>query len=84
MTVAGHTKFEQDCHFGVWKWRNTNAETIYVVVQSVLSSSKSGHNTCIPHLTNDSENPVIFYVWKKYLIHHFRIRNSGIKGKQQQ
>ena len=30
MMIAGHTKFEPDCHFGVWKlhWRNSTAETL--------------------------------------------------------
>jgi hypothetical protein len=29
MMIAGHTKFEPDWHFGVWKlrWRNSTAET---------------------------------------------------------
>lgn len=28
--IAGHTKFEPDWHFGVWKlkWRNSNVETL--------------------------------------------------------
>ena len=30
MMIAGHTKFEPDWHFGVWKlhWRNSTAETL--------------------------------------------------------
>ena len=30
MMITGHTKFEPDWHFGIWKmhWRNSNVETI--------------------------------------------------------
>ncbi|XP_062606259.1 uncharacterized protein LOC134268076 isoform X1 [Saccostrea cucullata] len=72
MMVAGHTKFEPDWHFGVWKvhWRNTYAETISQVAESVRTSSRSGHN--IPQVVGDGEDPVLFYEWKNYLQVYFK------------
>ena len=33
MMIAGHTKFDPDWHFGVWKvkWRNSRAENMHDV-----------------------------------------------------
>lgn len=59
--IAGHTKFEPDWHFGVWKlkWRNSNVETLTEVAESVHKSSKNGHN--IPQIVQDQDKPVVFY-----------------------
>ena len=34
MMIAGHTKFEPDWHFGIWKlkWRNASAESMNQVM----------------------------------------------------
>lgn len=85
MMVAGHTKFDPDWHFGVWKvkWRSSTAETISEVAETVHHSSRKGHN--IPQLVSDPQKPVQFRDWKSYLqdffkplknlrdYHHFRM-----------
>ncbi|CAC5375168.1 unnamed protein product [Mytilus coruscus] len=59
MMIVGHTKFEPDWHFGVWK-----------IADSVNKSSINGHN--ISQLVKGMEKPVIFYDWKKYLQQYFK------------
>ncbi|XP_069108896.1 LOW QUALITY PROTEIN: uncharacterized protein [Argopecten irradians] len=72
MMIAGHTKFDPDWHFGVWKlrWRSSNAESLEEVARTVTTSSRSGHN--IPQLVQDEEKPVIFRDWKCYLKQYFK------------
>ena len=64
---AGHTKFNPDWHFGLWKvkWRHTSVETLQEMADSVTRSSKNGHN--IPQLVDDDEKPVRFYDWASFL-----------------
>ncbi|XP_052216280.1 uncharacterized protein LOC127834463 [Dreissena polymorpha] len=71
MMVTGHTKFEPDWHFGLWKskWRLCDAETIEAVAETVSTSSRSGHN--VPHMVGDSEKPVHFHDWKTFLSQFF-------------
>lgn len=66
MMIVGHTKFDPDCHFGVWKlkWRNSRAESMNDIAETVQKSSKNGHN--IPQLVDDQTKPVVFYDWKSY------------------
>ncbi|KAJ8297607.1 hypothetical protein KUTeg_024138 [Tegillarca granosa] len=85
---VGHTKFHPDWHFGLWKvkWRHCTAETLQDVSNSVVASSRNGHN--IPQLVNDDQHPVIFYKWKEFLktifktlpgilkYHHFRMSKN--------
>jgi hypothetical protein len=63
---AGHTKFNPDWHFGLWKvkWRHTSVETLQEMADSVTRSSKNGHN--IPQLVDDDEKPVVFYDWAPF------------------
>ncbi|CAC5396523.1 unnamed protein product [Mytilus coruscus] len=72
MMIVGHTKFEPDWHFRVWKvkWRNSTAETMTDIADSVNKSSRNVHN--ISQLVKDMEKPVIFYDWKKYLQQYFK------------
>lgn len=74
MMVAGHTKFNPDWHFGVWKvkWRYSTAETINLkeAVETVWHSSRKGHN--IPQLMSYPQKPVHFRNWKLYLQHFFK------------
>ena len=81
---AGHTKFNPDLHFRLWKvkWRHTctSVETLQEMTESVTRSSKNGHN--IPQLVD--EKHVVFYDWASFLkkmfkpitqlksYHHFR------------
>ncbi|OWF36672.1 hypothetical protein KP79_PYT03019 [Mizuhopecten yessoensis] len=60
MMIAGHTKFDPDWHFGVWKlrWRSSDVETLQEVAQSVMKSSRNGHN--IPQLVQDDDKPIKF------------------------
>ena len=89
---AGHTKFNPDWHFGLWKvkWRHTSVETLQEMADSVTRSSKNGHN--IPQLVDDDEKPVVFYDWASFLkkifkpipqlksYHHFRyLQNVNVK-----
>ncbi|XP_062610795.1 uncharacterized protein LOC134272593 [Saccostrea cucullata] len=85
MMVAGHTKFDPDWHFGVWKvkWRSSTAETMNEIADTVRHSSRRGHN--IPQLVSDPQTPVQFRDWKSYFeqffkplknirgYHHFRV-----------
>ena len=70
--VAGHTKFEPDWHFGIWKcrWRNSNADTLQDIAQTVAHSSRGGHN--IPQLTTDDTDPVTFSNWRLFLGQFFK------------
>ncbi|XP_056019021.1 uncharacterized protein LOC125672351 isoform X2 [Ostrea edulis] len=91
MMVAGHTKFDPDWHFGVWKvkWRSSTAETMNEVAETVRHSSRRGHN--IPQLVSDPQKPVKFSNWKSFLqrsfkpmknirgYHHFRV-NADTPG----
>ncbi|CAC5400107.1 unnamed protein product [Mytilus coruscus] len=72
MMIAGHTKFEPDWHFGVWKlhWRNSAAETLSEVAETVTRSSRNGHN--IPQVVGNIQDPVMFYEWKPYLQQYFK------------
>lgn len=69
---AGHTKFNPDWHFGLFKakWRHCSVETLEQVAGCVLQSSKNRHN--IPQLVKDPEKPVIFYDWAVYLSQYFK------------
>jgi hypothetical protein len=83
--VVGHTKFDPDWHFGVWKlkWRNSTAQTLGEVAATVNNSSRRGHN--IAQLVQDRDKPVHFFQWRSYLekyffslkgltrFHHFRM-----------
>ncbi|XP_053374055.1 uncharacterized protein LOC123563558 [Mercenaria mercenaria] len=70
--IAGHTKFEPDWHFGIWKnrWRRVNAETLHDIADTVDQSSKKGHN--IAQLVNDGSKPVTFYQWRTFLSQYFK------------
>lgn len=72
MMVAGHTKFDPDWHFGVWKvkWRSSTAETMNEIAETVRHSSRRGHN--IPQLVSDPQKPVKFSDWKSYLQRYFK------------
>ncbi|XP_033725205.1 uncharacterized protein LOC117315170 [Pecten maximus] len=72
MMIAGHTKFDPDWHFGVWKlrWRSSNVETLEEVAKTVTHSSRNGHN--IPQLVKDEDKPLIFRDWKSYLKQYFK------------
>ncbi|CAC5424720.1 unnamed protein product [Mytilus coruscus] len=72
MMIAGHTKFEPDWHFVVWKlhWRNSAAETLSEVAETVTRSSRNGHN--IPQVVGNIQDPVMFYEWKPYLQQYFK------------
>ena len=61
MMIAGHTKFEPDWHFGVWKlhWRNSTAETLSQLAETVTKSSRNGNN--IPQVVGDIQDPVMFF-----------------------
>lgn len=74
--LAGHTKFEPDWHFGVWKckWRNSTVDTLEEIAKTVTDSSRNGHN--IPQLINDPDFPVQMFDWKSYLSQYFKpLRN---------
>ncbi|XP_061180147.1 uncharacterized protein LOC133188656 [Saccostrea echinata] len=45
MMEAGHTKFNPDWHFGLWKvkWRHSSVETLEEIAASVPKSSRNGH-----------------------------------------
>ncbi|OWF49852.1 uncharacterized protein LOC110451161 [Mizuhopecten yessoensis] len=70
--IAGHTKFDPDWHFGVWKlrWRSSDVETLQEVALSVMKSSRNGHN--IPQLVQDDDKPIKFTDWKTYLKQYFK------------
>ena len=84
MMEAGHTKFNPDWHFGLWKvkWRHSTVETLDELAASVSKSSRNGHN--IPQLVDDPAAPVLFYDWATFFkrifkpipslktYHHFR------------
>ncbi|XP_056002296.1 uncharacterized protein LOC130049113 [Ostrea edulis] len=72
MMVAGHTTFDPDWHFGVWKlkWRSSIAETMTEIAETVRHSSRRGHN--IPQLVSDPQKPVQFRDWKSYLQRYLR------------
>ncbi|OWF53928.1 hypothetical protein KP79_PYT00387 [Mizuhopecten yessoensis] len=72
MKIAGHTKFDPDWHFGVWKlrWRSSVVETLQEVALSVMKSSRNGHN--IPQLVQDDDKPIKFTDWKTYLKQYFK------------
>nr|XP_022294254.1 uncharacterized protein LOC111104539 isoform X2 [Crassostrea virginica] len=88
MMEAGHTKFNPDWHFGLWKvkWRHSTVETLDELAASVSKSSRNGHN--IPQLVDDPAVPVLFYDWATFFkrifkpipslktYHHFRIDNN--------
>lgn len=85
MMEAGHTKFNPDWHFGLWKvkWRHSNVETLAEIAASVLKSSRNGHN--VPQLVDDPVAPLFFYDWATFFkrifkpipslksYHHFRM-----------
>ena len=62
---AGHTKFNPDWHFGLWKmkWRHSTAETLEDVVSSVCRYSRNGHNF------SSSDRFTAFLMLKTYLWH---------------
>ena len=78
MMEAGHTKFNPDWHFGLWKvkWKHSTVETLDEIAASLSKWTRNGHN--IPQLVLDPDAPVLFYDWvfkpisslKTY--HHFR------------
>jgi len=43
---------------------------IIQVAETVWRSSRNGHN--VPHIVNDTKDPVIFYEWKSYLQEFFK------------
>jgi hypothetical protein len=61
MMEAGHTKFNPDWHFELWKvrWRHSTVETLKEIAASVSRSSKNDHNG--PQLVPDPTAPVFFY-----------------------
>nr|XP_034320612.1 uncharacterized protein LOC117687723 [Crassostrea gigas] len=85
MMEAGHTKFNPDWHFGLWKvkWRHSNVKTLAEIAASVLKSSRNGHN--VPQLVDDPVAPLFFYDWATFFkrifkpipslksYHHFRM-----------
>jgi hypothetical protein len=70
--IVGHTKFDPDWHFGVWKlkWRSSSVETLQEVAATVTNSSRRGHN--VPQLVKDDDRPVQFYQWRTYLQRYFK------------
>uniref|UniRef100_A0A8W8MKS9 Uncharacterized protein n=1 Tax=Magallana gigas TaxID=29159 RepID=A0A8W8MKS9_MAGGI len=85
MMESGHTKFNPDWHFGLWKvkWRHSNVETLAEIAASVWKSSRNGHN--VPQLVDDPVAPLFFYDWATFFkrickpipslksYHHFRM-----------
>ena len=69
---AGHTKFNPDWHFGLWKvkWRNSTVETLDEIATSVTNSSRNHHN--VPQLVDDDQKPVKFFDWSSYLKQFFK------------
>ena len=65
---AGHTKFNSDWHFGLWKvkWRNSTVETL----DEIASSITNHHN--VPQLVDDDQKPVKFFDWSSYLRQFFK------------
>ncbi|XP_070191657.1 uncharacterized protein [Littorina saxatilis] len=87
-TIVGHTKFDPDWHFGLWKvkWRRSTSECMNDVVESVRRSTRQSHN--LPQVCKDPHHPVVFFNWKEYLgklfrpllgiskFHHFRTTSA--------
>lgn len=72
MMEAGHTKFNPDWHFGLWKvkWRHSNVETLAEIAASVWKSSRNGHN--VPQLVDDPVAPLFFYDWATFFKRIFK------------
>lgn len=60
--IAGHTKFEPDLHFGVWKfkWRNSNVKTLTEVNLSMQMTSWISINFTKVTLSKLSKNVPVF------------------------
>jgi len=70
--VVGHTKFSPDAYFGLIKrsYRRTQVLTIEQLVHIIESSSKNGHNVCIPVSPNQTSS-VIYRDWSSWLSKYF-------------
>ncbi|KAH3782393.1 hypothetical protein DPMN_160308 [Dreissena polymorpha] len=72
MMLPGHTEFTPDWYFGVWtfKWRTSDAECMEDIANTVIASSRSGHN--LTQRINDPSKPVVFLNWKTFLENYFK------------
>ncbi|KHD04931.1 hypothetical protein PN36_33745 [Candidatus Thiomargarita nelsonii] len=70
--VVGHTKFSPDAYFGLIKryYRRTQVYTYEQLVHLIESSSKNGHNVCIP-VSHNKTSSVIYRDWSSWLSQYF-------------
>ena len=75
--IVGHTKFAPDGYFGLIRksYRQSNIYTYKDLVQTILNSSKNGHNTCQPSRKYEAsvnlKHP-IYRDWSSWLLKFFR------------
>lgn len=75
--IVGHTKFAPDGYFGLIRrrYRRSNIYTYKDLVQTIVSSSKNGHNTCQPvcalNLSTQS-GQVVYRDWTSWLSKFFK------------
>jgi len=75
--IVGHTKFAPDGYFGLIRkcYRRSNIYTYENLVQTILSSSVNGHNTCQTvgnHAVSPSSQPLIYRGWSSWLLKFFK------------
>jgi hypothetical protein len=75
--IVGHTKFAPDGYFGLVRkcYRRSNIYTYEDLVQTILSSSVNGHNSCQPvgnYGVSPSSQPLIYRDWSSWLLKFFK------------
>lgn len=71
--IVGHTKFAPDGYFGLIRkrYRRSNIYTYDDLVQTILTSSDKGHNTC-QRSDNHDLQPLIYRDWSSWLLKFFK------------
>ncbi len=70
--IVGHTKFAPDGNEGLIRkrYRRSNIYTYEDLVQTILTSSDNGHNTC-QRTDNKDSQPLIYRDWSSWLLKFF-------------
>lgn len=71
--IVGHTKFSPDGYFGLIKrhYRKSKVYTHEQLADIVTSSSRSGHNVCIP-ISRNTPTSVNYRDWSSWLSQYFK------------
>ena len=71
--IVGHTKFAPDGYFGLIRkyYRHSNIYTFEDLVETIVSSSENGHNTCQFSENLDTTKQLVYRDWSPWLLKFF-------------